>query len=148
MLNIEAYTDGACLGNPGVGGYAGIMCAKGKIRRAYGMCKEMTTNNRMELTAVISVVDWCNRVQKEPCEIIIYTDSKYLLSCAKKSRKELTCDSRKNNDLWIELIKKGLDGKHHISFVKVQGHAGIELNEQADKLAHEQAVKARHEAYN
>lgn len=148
MLNMKVWTDGSCLGNPGVGGYAAIMQAKGKEQVCFGYSKNpKETNNRMELKAVICVVDWCNRVQKEPCEIQINTDSQYLIDCTKKKRAELTSVSRANNDLWIELINKGLEGKHHLTFVKVAGHSDDEMNQRADKLAREQAVKARHEIY-
>lgn len=147
MLEIIAYTDGSCLGNPGVGGYAAVMQAKGKTKEIAFSCHEQTTNNRMELMAVISVIDWLNRVQKEPCKIQVVTDSQYIINCSKHSRKELTATSRKNADLWIELIEKGLKGKHQIIFSKVEGHTGDVFNERADKLAREQAVKARHKVY-
>ena len=147
MLNIKVFTDGSCLGNPGVGGYCGIMQSKGKEHIVRGLCAEKTTNNRMELQAVISVIDWLNKVQQEPCEVEINTDSQYLCNCSKHTRKALTSAGRPNNDLWLELIEKGLSGKHHITFVKVEGHAGIEMNERADKIAKEQAIKARHIVY-
>lgn len=145
MLEIEAYTDGSCLGNPGVGGYAAILQAKGAERVCVGCEPSLkATNNRMELKAVIRLIEWCNEVQKEPCNITVYTDSKYLVNCSKDTRSALTSKTRANNDLWIELIEKGLKGKHHITFVKIPGHSGIEQNERADKLAKAQAIKARH----
>ena len=148
MLNIIAHTDGSCLGNPGVGGFAAIMQAKGKERICQGYdTNTNATNNRMELKAVICVVEWCNTIQKEPCEIQICTDSQYLIDCSKHSIKSLTSSARPNNDLWLELIKKGHDGKHHITFTKVEGHSGIELNERVDQLAKAQARRARHEVY-
>ena len=144
-LKIEAYTDGSCLGNPGVSGYAGIMKAKGIERVCVGYeANPKSTNNRAELLAVIAVVDWCNRIQKEPCDITIFTDSNYLVNCHTHNRSWLTSEGRPNKDLWIQLIEKGLKGGHKIKFVKVSGHAGVEENERADKLAREQAVKARH----
>ena len=147
-LEINAYTDGSCLGNPGVGGYAAILKAKESERICVGYSKNhKETCNRMELMAVINVVDWCNKVQKQPCKIIVNTDSKYLVNCSAHKRSWLTSDERPNNDLWLELIKKGLQGKHFIQFVKLAGQSGHELNERADKLAKEQAVKARHEIY-
>lgn len=147
-LKIRAYTDGSCLGNPGVGGYVGIMQAKGKERICMGYSKNPNeTCNRMELMAVINVVDWCNNIQKQPCEIEICTDSQYLVNCHTHDIKWLTDESRPNHDLWIELIKKGNKGKHHITFVKVAGHSNDELNERADKLAKQMALKARHEIF-
>jgi ribonuclease HI len=147
-MKIKAYTDGSCLGNPGVGGYAAIMQAKGteRICRGYDTDPE-ATNNRMELKAVICVVDWCNTVQKEACEIQVCTDSQYLVNCHTHKRSWLTSESRPNHDLWLELIEKGLKGGHHITFVKVAGHSDCEANNRADKLAREMAVKARHEVY-
>lgn len=144
-MHIDAHTDGSCLGNPGVGGFAAIMQAKGKERICRGYDTDTkATNNRMELRAVICVVDWCNDVQKEPCEITIHTDSQYLVNCHSHARSWLTSSGRPNNDLWLELIQKGLKGGHKITFVKVAGHSDDELNNRADKLAREQAVKARH----
>ena len=148
MLQIVAYTDGSCLGNPGVGGFAAVMQANGKERICQGYDTDpKSTNNRMELKAVICVIDWLNNVQKEPCEVTVCTDSKYLVNCHTHKRSWLTSPSRPNHDLWIELITKGLNGKHKIKFVKVEGHSGDELNETADKLAKALAVKARHERY-
>ena len=148
MLSINVYTDGSCLGNPGVGGYAAIMQAKGLERICKGYETEATTNNRMELKAVILAVEWCNKVQKEPCEINIHTDSQYIVNCHTHKRAWLTSESRPNHDLWLELIEKGLKGGHKITFIKVAGHADNELNNRADKLAKEQAVKARHVAFS
>lgn len=147
MLEIDAYTDGSCLGNPGVGGYAAIMLANGLKKVCKGHESSQTTNNRMELRAVINVLKWCNRVQKESCKIVFYTDSQYLVNCSKDTWSALTSASRANNDLWVELIHESIDGKHEISFVKVKGHDGLKLNEEADKLARSEAVKARHEVY-
>lgn len=146
-LKIVAATDGACLGNPGVGGYAVVMEAKGQRKEISGYCNKTTTNNRMELQAVISLIDWLNTYQKEPCEIEVLTDSKYIIDCHSHERSWLTAEDRPNNDLWMELIQKGLEGKHHITFTKVKGHAGHEMNERADELATCAARRARHEIY-
>lgn len=148
MLEIKAYTDGSCLGNPGVGGFAAIMRAKGKEKICCGYDPDLkATNNRMELKAVIRVVEWCNEIQKEPCNITIYTDSQYLVNCSKHKRSALTSATRANNDLWLSLIQKGLEGKHHITFVKVAGHSDDILNKRVDELARAQAKKARHEVF-
>ena len=146
-LKIVAATDGACLGNPGIGGYAVVMEAKGKRKEISGYCKTQTTNNRMELQAVICLVDWLNKYQKEPCDIQVLTDSQYIYNCHSHDRSWLTSDSRKNFDLWTELIEKGLEGGHFITFVKVKGHSGNEMNERADELATAAARRARHEIY-
>ena len=147
-LKIIAYTDGSCLGNPGVGGYAAVMRAKGKERIAVGYSTRTSeTNNSMELKAVIAVVDWVNQYQKQPCEIEVYTDSQYICNCSQHTKSWLVDGSRKNHELWAELIQKGLAGKHHITFMKVKGHSGDPLNERANKHAYEQARKARHLVY-
>lgn len=147
MLEIQAYTDGSCLGNPGVGGYAAIMQAKGKERKCVGYEVNDTTNNRMELRAVINVVKWCNKVQKEPCKVTFCVDSQYLVDCFKHNFSDLSSPSRANSDLWVELIQENLKGRHEINFVKIKGHNGNVMNERVDKLAKEQALKARHERY-
>lgn len=147
MLKITAYTDGSCLGNPGVGGYAAKMMAKGKTKYCSGYEVSKTTNNRMELRAVIEVVDWCNNVQKEPCNIDIWTDSQYIMNLSKQPRSSLTSESRKNYDLWMELIQKGLKGGHHITFFKVKAHSGDTNNKEVDELARAQAKKARHKVF-
>lgn len=143
MLKIVIATDGSCLGNPGVGGYAAVMQAKGKTKEISGFYKGTTTNNKMELRAVIFAIDWLNDVQKESCEIEVQTDSAYVVNTSRKSRKELTASSRSNHDLWLELITKGLKGGHRITFTKIEGHSGHPLNERADKLAREAAKKAQ-----
>lgn len=147
MLEIISYTDGSCLGNPGVGGYAASMECKGKKKFCEGYEVKDTTNNRMELSAVISVMKWCNTVQKESCKVTFHTDSQYLIDCFKHNFSDLSSPSRANSDLWVELIKETLNGKHIIDFVKVKGHNGVDRNEEVDKRAKAQAVKARHIRY-
>ena len=143
MYSVTIYTDGACAGNPGVGGYGAILSCNGVERIVRGNCKEITTNNRMELTAVIEALKALNK----PCEVTVHTDSQYICDATKHDRKWLTADSRANHDLWLELITVGLKGQHKIKFVKVAGHSGVIQNERCDKIAKEQCVKARHEAY-
>ena len=140
MFNVTIYTDGACSGNPGVGGYGAILTCNGKERIVRGLCSEITTNNRMELVAVIEALKALNK----PCEVTVCTDSQYICSCAAHDRKWLTNEQRKNNDLWLELITTGLKGQHRIKFVKVAGHTGLVMNERCDRIAKEQCVKARH----
>ena len=143
MYSVTIYTDGACSGNPGVGGYGAILSCNGVERIVRGNCKETTTNNRMELKAVIEAI----KALTKPCEVTVHTDSQYICQSTKHDRKWLTCDSRPNHDLWLELITVGLEGHHKIKFVKVEGHSGLIQNERCDKIAKEQCVKARHEAY-
>ena len=140
-MRIEAYTDGSCSGNPGPGGYAAILtCGKSERKVCGGI--DNTTNNGAELKAVIAVIDWLNRVQKKPCEVIIHTDSQYICNCtAHKTKKWFT--GRKNEELWMELIEKGNKGKHHITFVKVEAHAKNEMNNRVDKMAREECLKAK-----
>jgi ribonuclease HI len=141
MYNVTIYTDGACSGNPGVGGYGAIITCNGAEKIVRGRSKEVTTNNRMELMAVISAIKALNK----PCEITVYTDSQYICQNATHDRKWLTCEQRPNRDLWIELITVGLKGQHRIKFVKVAGHSGLVMNERCDRIAKEQCVKAKHE---
>lgn len=141
MFDVTIYTDGACSGNPGVGGYGAILQCKGAEHVVQGCSKEITTNNRMELTAVIEAI----RALKKPCRVTIHTDSQYVCDCVSHDRKWLTSASRPNHDLWLELITVGLNGQHKIKFVKVAGHSGLTLNERCDKIAKEQCIKAKHE---
>ena len=147
MLEINAFTDGSCLGNPGVGGYAAILQANGEERQCMGYEKNDTTNNRMELTAIIKVLEWCSKVQKQPCKVTFFTDSKYLIDCFGMKYPQLVSPSRANNDLWLEFIKASANGGHEVAFVKVKGHDGNPLNERVDKMARAQAKKARHIRY-
>ena len=143
MFNVTIYTDGACSGNPGVGGYGAILQCNGTERIIRGNCKTSTTNNRMELTAVIEALKALNK----PCEVTVYTDAKYICDCVSHDRKWLTKEERPNHDLWLELITVGLNGKHKIKVVKVAGHSGLIKNERCDKIVKEQVVKERHELY-
>ena len=141
MYNVTIYTDGACSGNPGVGGYGAIITCNGVEKIVRGRSKEVTTNNRMELMAVISAIKAFNK----PCEVTVYTDSQYICQNVTHDRKWLTCEQRPNRDLWIELITVGLKGQHRIKFVKVAGHSGLVMNERCDRIAKEQCVRAKHE---
>ena len=143
MYNVNIYTDGACSGNPGVGGYGAILICNGIERIVQGSCKDVTTNNRMELTAVIEALKALNK----PCNVTVYTDSKYICQSTKHDKKWLTSEERPNRDLWMELITVGLKGQHKIKFVKVPAHLGFIMNERCDKIAKEPCVKARHQRY-
>jgi len=127
---VEIYIDGACSGNPGPGGWAAVCKQNGK--NSYVAGSELkTTNNRMELSGAIGALGALN----QPCQVILYTDSKYLCDCYSHDVKWLTSASRPNRDLWIELLKKRDDGKHELVFKKVHGHSGDKMNELADKYA-------------
>lgn len=140
MYTVTIFTDGACSGNPGVGGYGAILTCNGREGIVRGYSSEQTTNNRMELVAVIESI----KALKKPCEVTIHTDSQYICNGVKHDRKWLTDVNRPNHDLWLELITVGLKGQHKIRFVKVEGHAGLVMNERADKIAKEQCRKAKH----
>lgn len=137
MKEIEMFTDGACSGNPGPGGYGVILRYKGHEKELYGGEKE-TTNNRMELTAVICGLS----ALKEPCKVTVTTDSKYVSDAvikgwAKgwKARGWVKSDKKPalNADLWAKLLD--LLEVHQVTFVWVKGHAGHPENERCDQLA-------------
>ncbi len=136
MDKVDIYTDGACKGNPGPGGWGALLIAKGKEKELYGGEKE-TTNNRMELTAAIEAF----RALKRTCEVHIYTDSNYvkdgITSWIHGWKKKGWINSQnkpvKNKDLWQELDKQ--IGKHQVTWHWVKGHAGNPGNERADQLA-------------
>ena len=133
---VEIYADGACKGNPGVGGWGVRLATAGKVRELYGG-EPVTTNNRMELTAVIRAL----QALKRPCRARIHTDSQYVqLGISRwihawKKNGWKTADKKpvKNADLWKELDE--LAQKHEIEWVWVKGHAGHPGNERADALA-------------
>ena len=133
---VELYTDGACSGNPGPGGWGAILRFKGTEKELNGGEVE-TTNNRMEMTAVIEGLKALTR----PCTVTIYTDSKYVLQGVTewmdgwKSRGWRTADKKpvKNQDLWEALDKE--ISRHTVSWQWVKGHAGHPENERADELA-------------
>ena len=137
MKQIEIYTDGACSGNPGPGGGGAVLVYNGKEKELSGSEKE-TTNNRMELTAVIMALNALN----QPCEVKLTTDSKYVCDAINKGwvyswRKNGWKKSDKkpalNVDLWKELLS--LLEKHEVEFIWVKGHNGHKYNEICDALA-------------
>ena len=137
MKKVSIYTDGACSGNPGKGGFGVILDYMGKIKEiSRGF--ECTTNNRMELMAAIEGL----KALKEPCEVTLYSDSKYLVdsiekkwieSWQKKGWKNSKNEKVKNQELFEELIH--LLDIHHVNFVWVKGHDGHAQNERCDFLA-------------
>lgn len=136
MKSIEIYTDGACRGNPGVGGWGTIIHYLDTSKELFGGSHE-TTNNQMEMQAVIEGL----KALKEPCNITLYTDSKYVMDGITnwihgwKQNDWKTANKKpvKNKELWQEL--DGLVSKHNIEWKWVKGHAGIPGNERADELA-------------
>ena len=137
MKEVEMFTDGACSGNPGPGGYGVILKYKDNVKELYGGEHE-TTNNRMELTAVIIGLS----VLKEPCSVTITTDSKYIVDAVTKgwakkwkANNWIKSDKKKalNSDLWDKLLT--LLDIHKVTFVWVKGHAGHPENERCDRLA-------------
>jgi ribonuclease HI len=142
---VTCYTDGSCLGNPGVGGFAAIIKANGinKIVKGYSK-SHCETNNSMELKAVLHAVEFCMNNVKKPAKIQIMTDSQYVCSCWNHDAHWLSTSERPNHGIWIQIIKCLEKSGHEIEMVKIPGHAGLEYNERADKIAREQAVAARH----
>ena len=137
MKKINAYTDGACRGNPGRGGWGAILVYGEKEKELSGG-ELVTTNNRMELSAVIAALS----ALKEPCEVVLTTDSQYVVNAIEKGWLE---NWQKNNwrksdrgevlnvDLWKKLLE--LLKVHKVNFVWVKGHNGHPYNERCDKLA-------------
>jgi ribonuclease HI len=136
LNRVEIFTDGACRGNPGVGGWGAVLRYRGRERELYGG-ETMTTNNRMELTAAIRALEALTR----RCRVAIYTDSQYLREGVMtwladwKRRGWKTADRKpvRNQDLWETL--DALTERHDIEWHWVRGHAGHPENERADRLA-------------
>lgn len=137
MKKVRIYTDGACSGNPGCGGWGAVLVYGEKQKELSGAEAE-TTNNRMELTAVIMAL----KALKEPCDVELTTDSKYVCDAVNKGwvyswRKNGWRKADKkpalNVDLWEQLLK--LLETHSVSFVWVKGHNGHPYNERCDRLA-------------
>ncbi len=145
MKKVFVYTDGACSGNPGAGGWGAVL-VYGSHRREMSGFEPDTTNNRMELTAAIEAL----KALKEPCEVTLTTDSKYLCdgmtkgwarAWRLKGWKKSDGKPALNPDLWGELLE--LSERHKITFVWVKGHDGHPENELCDRLAVEEYMKRR-----
>lgn len=130
---ITLYTDGAARGNPGPGGYGAVLLS-GKHRKELSEGFKLTTNNRMELLAVIIGLE---ALKQKDSEVTVYTDSKYVADAVEKGwvfgweRKKFK--KKKNPDLWIRFLK--IYRKHKVKFIWVKGHANIPENERCDELA-------------
>lgn len=143
LKTVEIYTDGACSGNPGNGGWAAILSFNGKEKEISGGEKE-TTNNRMELTAIIKGLS----ALKEKCNVKLYSDSQYSIGAFTEGWLNnwvlsgwRTADKKpvKNSDLWKELV--ALTNTHHVEFIKVKGHSDNEKNNRCDLLARQEILK-------
>ncbi|MDW7651165.1 MAG: ribonuclease HI [Bacillota bacterium] len=139
MKTVTVYTDGACSGNPGPGGWGAVLQYGGHEKEISGGEKN-TTNQRMEMQAAISALEHL----KEPCHVRLHSDSAYLINAFNqrwfdKWLRNGWQNSKKqpveNRDLWEQLLE--LAGKHKVEWVKVRGHADDELNNRCDKLARE-----------
>ncbi len=137
MKHVDIYTDGACSGNPGKGGFCAILVYEGKEKIIDGG-EVLTTNNRMELQAVISGLT----ALKEKCSVTVYSDSQYVVeainsdwlsSWEKNGWKTSGKKEVKNVDLWEKL--SDLMSLHKVEFVKVKGHSDNEYNNRCDKIA-------------
>ncbi|MDT9013182.1 MAG: ribonuclease [Pseudomonadota bacterium] len=141
MKRVEAFTDGACKGNPGPGGW-GVVLRMGQHEKELSGHEAHTTNNRMELTAVIRALD----ALKEPCHVALHTDSRYVIDGITKWifgwQKNGWINSQKkpvlNADLWQELLESRR--RHRIDWIWVKGHDGHPENERADRLASDAAL--------
>ncbi len=139
MEKITIYTDGACSGNPGPGGWAAILMYNNNIKEISGGQKN-TTNNIMEITAVIEGL----KILKFPCEVDLYSDSAYVVNSfsqgwiynwLKKNWKTSQGEPVKNKELWQELYS--LTKIHKVNFIKVKGHSDNQYNNRCDELARE-----------
>jgi ribonuclease HI len=140
VTDVEAFTDGACLGNPGPGGWAALLRAKGSERLLAGGEAD-TTNNRMELLAAIGALEALTR----PCRVTLTTDSKYVMQGIEqwvpkwRANGWRTADKKpvKNQDLWLRLSEA--TARHQVRWQWVRGHTGHAENERVDQAAREQA---------
>lgn len=142
MKEVTIYTDGACSGNPGPGGWGAILMY-GSHRKEVSGANPETTNNRMEITAVIEAL----RQLKQPCSVKVYSDSAYVVNCfnqrwingwQKNGWKNSRNEPVENQDLWRELLE--MMKVHQVEYIKVKGHSDNEFNNRCDELARE-AIK-------
>ena len=137
MKKVTIYTDGACSGNPGPGGWGAVLIY-GENKKEISGAQKDTTNNIMEITAVLEAL----KLLKEECEVEVYSDSAYVVNAftegwiynwQKNNWKTASKDPVKNKELWEELYS--LTKKHKVTFNKVKGHSTNELNNRCDYLA-------------
>lgn len=143
MQKVIIYTDGACSGNPGPGGWAAILIS-GKNKKEISGGNKNTTNNIMELTAILEGL----KALKFECDVEIYSDSaycvnafnqKWIFNWIKKGWKLSDGSSVKNKEIWQEIYE--LTKKHNVKFIKVKGHSDVELNNRCDELARGEIAK-------
>lgn len=143
LAPVIIYTDGACIGNPGPGGYGAVLLCKGKRLELSGGFRR-TTNNRMEIMAAIAAL----KALKRPSRVLLHTDSKYLADAmaqgwARRWRangwRRNARERALNPDLWAQLLD--LCDRHEVSFVWVRGHAGNPENERCDQLSLQAAAR-------
>lgn len=143
MVNVTIYTDGACSGNPGPGGWAAVLLYGDNRKEISGGSKN-TTNNIMEITAVIEAL----KCLKFKCEAKVHSDSAYVVNCfnngwiqkwKKNNWQTASKEPVKNKELWEELYN--LVQKHKVEFIKVKGHSNVELNNRCDELARAEILK-------
>ena len=143
MEEVTIYTDGACSGNPGPGGWGSILMI-GEYKKEISGGSENTTNNIMELTAAIEAL----KILKRPCKVTLYSDSAYVINAfhqkwiygwIKKNWKTAGNQPVKNKELWQELYN--LTKVHEITFNKVKGHSDNEFNNRCDELARMETAK-------
>ncbi len=143
MEEVIIYTDGACSGNPGPGGWGSILMYKENKKEISGGKKE-TTNNVMELTAVIEAL----KILKFNCKVSVYSDSAYVVNAfnqkwiygwMKNGWKNASKEPVKNKELWQELY--ALTKEHDVTFIKVKGHSDNEYNNRCDEMAREAITK-------
>ena len=132
-MSVIIYTDGAAKGNPGNGGY-GVVMMFGSHRKEISEGFKLTTNNRMELLSVIIALE---NLKKEGVDVVIYSDSKYVVDAVEKNWlfgwEKKNFSKKKNPDLWIRFLKSYR--KHSVRFVWVKGHDSVKENERCDQLA-------------
>lgn len=145
LTEVTIYTDGACSGNPGPGGWAAVLIV-GDVFKEIAGCDPATTNNRMELTAAMEALRRLNR----PCLVRLYSDSAYLVSAfnqgwltnwQRNGWKNAANDPVSNMDLWQELLR--LSAPHQMEWIKVKGHAANPHNNRCDALAVDEIKKLR-----
>lgn len=145
LKHVDIYTDGACSGNPGAGGWAAVLIYNGIEKTVSGYNRD-TTNNRMEMLAVIQGL----RQLKEKCDVSLYSDSAYVVDSIQLGRlsgwqknnwRTTSKDDVKNVDLWKSMIFEM--EKHTIQFVKVKGHADNDYNNRCDKIARNEIKKGQ-----
>tara|TARA_B100000965_G_scaffold403429_1_gene431480 strand:- start:1024 stop:1497 length:474 start_codon:yes stop_codon:yes gene_type:complete len=132
-MSVEIYTDGAAKGNPGNGGY-GVVLISGQLRKELSRGYRLTTNNRMELLAVIVALEV---LKNKPETVMIYSDSKYVVDAVEKkwvfNWEKINFNKKKNPDLWIRFLK--IYRQHNVTFKWIKGHSNNIENDRCDLLA-------------